>query len=173
MKRIIQGHKLDFFTRALPWVMSVLLFLLGLSLARGAINALERRPTFYYTRDTFPPLAGSGPFCPGGTLQYHSEYVFKAGDFNAVRIVRVLYDIRAARIVEPDTQEDWYIWTASDHDRPITSVISYKLPTSLPPGEYELRVAASLTDTSAMGYKVPFVVKPGCGTNSGAPLKGD
>lgn len=157
-----EGGGGDLLSRSVPWLMSALLAGLAVAMGRGALENLRHDPVFHYTQDVFTPLA---PVCPGDDLQYRSEYRFTAGDYNAVQIVRVLYDVQRGSIVKPDNEVDWYVWTATDNNRPIATVINYKLPADLKEGNYELRVAASLVDSRSTGYRVPFSIPESCFKN--------
>lgn len=138
----------------------LLVILAVFMMARSAWWDTSRPAPFTYSRNVYYPLA---PVCPGGTLQWRSEYTFHMrGEFVTVKIARVLFDVQTRRMVSPDRELEYFVWTSEERDRLQVSAQKYVLPADLPVGQYELRVGASASDSEDTGYRVPFVIPLSC-----------
>lgn len=129
-------------------------------MVRQAVGGFDRSAPFTYSRNVYYPLT---PVCPGGVLQWRSEYTFHMrGDFVTVKIARVLFDVQARRMVGPDRELEYFVWTSEERGRLQVTAQKYVLPADLPVGQYELRVGASASDSEDTGYRVPFVIPLSC-----------
>lgn len=99
-------------------------------------------------------------YCPGDEIEWSVDIRLTGNGFERLEIVRTIWNVDEERTVIFDTEPEYSVIfgeEAQAHPR-----LSYTVP-DLPPGRYELRVAASGNLTRVTGYAIPFTVPEGCG----------
>lgn len=126
-------------------------------------------PPFHYSATMYAPERGD--VCPGETLKWTPELHVRRAPTLLI-VARTVWDVEGRRTLYPEKEPSFFVWTELEDGKAIARPTEATVP-DLPPGAYEIRTAATGFNSEPATYRVPFVIKPGCGTNSGAPLKGD
>lgn len=98
-------------------------------------------------------------FCPGETIGWTITVRVSGAGVERLEIVRTIWNVDESRTVVFDTQPDYSVIFGTE--ALAHPILSYLVP-DLPPGRYELRVAASGNLTRTAGYVIPFTVPQGC-----------
>lgn len=145
--------------RWLIWVLAALLLSLLLLVGAQAYRTVFRPPPFYFTSSVYLPTTGN--ICPGDTVTYRPRLIVTRVPALIV-VARTLWGVSEQRTIVPDTDPKFFVWSEQEKGQPVSRIVTYQLPATLPVGLYEIRGAASGLNSDAESYRVPFVIAESC-----------
>lgn len=153
-------ERLELTGRAFAWAAGLLIFALAFLLFRDVYARILRPPPFEYTAEIYTPERGM--LCPGDTLRWQAALRVRAAP-TVLYSNQTVWSVALGRTVIPSRAPNIYIWTEAEQGQSVARAAHYLVPV-LPPGGYEVRVAASGMNTDADAYKVPFEISKKCVT---------